>query len=494
MLIHVSLASDGMVRVTAGPSTAVEDGSLSALVDVPVPAGSAARSERGRYSVAWATASVLGGLILVEGAREGGFWRPDALVVAVIALVALLAQVFLSPPDRQSWWVTGGLFALAAAWLVRAATGGTPGSFLPFGASVLGFAATFVAVRALNGSQQAVAASFMAVVGMVGAAIGWAGLIWRWYPMAIPTQRLWRLSSTLTYSDAAGMVLAVCLLVALAGGPKPWISRLAVYLCAGGVVAAQSRGALVALACALVLIPRRQFVTFLVPVLAGVGLGIVAVASSTSTTPVPWLSVVVVVGALGSLLWTPNLTIGARRDSGGRNHYLVMVAFVIVIVAVTGIGLHHEIALRVASPSDQDRAVEWSAALHQFMGAPLYGVGPDRLLQFHAADGTYAHFAHNEYLQMAADIGLVGLALLAAIGASLARIIRRVDVLTSCATAALVCWAVAGAVDFDWHLTVVGLLGGWVAGLAAGPSARVETLVGVVRDPQKSNQGDGSQS
>jgi len=480
--------------VTAGPSTVVEGDSPSARGGMPVPAGPAVHADRHRSAVAWVTVSVLGGLILVEGARQGGFWRPDALVVAVTAFLALMAQVFLSPPGRTSRWVTCGLMALAAAWLVRAFSAGTPASFLPFGASVIAFAAAFVAVRALTGRQQAVAASFVAVVGILGALIGWAGVIWRWYPMAIPTQRLWRLSSTLTYSDAAGMVLAVCLLVALAGGPRPWVSRLAVFLCAGGAIGAQSRGALVALACALLIIPGRQFVTFLVPLVAGVGLGMVAVATSSSTTPVPWLAVVVVAGALGSLLWTPHLTISWQRETRSRVRYLLVMAFAVVLVALAGIGLHHEIALRISSPSDQDRAVEWSAALHQFVGAPLYGVGPDRLLQFKAADGTYAHFAHNEYLQIAADVGLVGLALLAAIGASLARIIRRVDVLTSCATAALVCWAVAGAFDFDWHLTFVGLLGGWVAGLAAGPVMAGETSVGIVGDPCESSRVERSQS
>ena len=128
--------------------------------------------------------------------------------------------------------------------------------------------------------------------------------------------------------------------------------------------------------------------------------------------------------------------------------------------------MHHEIGLRALSPSDQDRSVEWSAAIHQFESSPLVGVGPDRLLQFHAADGTYAHFAHNEYLQVAADTGIAGLALLLLVGVALARVVRRVDVMTSCAVAALVCWGVGGAFDFDWHLPLVGLLGGWVTGLA----------------------------
>jgi hypothetical protein len=41
--------------------------------------------------------------------------------------------------------------------------------------------------------------------------------------------------------------------------------------------------------------------------------------------------------------------------------------------------------------------------------------------------------------------------------------------------AALLAFAVVGALDFDWHLASLGLVGGWVAGLAgrsqvAGPA------------------------
>ena len=54
---------------------------------------------------------------------------------------------------------------------------------------------------------------------------------------------------------------------------------------------------------------------------------------------------------------------------------------------------------------------------HQWATAPIVGVGPDRLLQFHASDGTFAHFVHNEFLQIAADGGIVGVVLLGACSA-----------------------------------------------------------------------------
>ena len=61
--------------------------------------------------------------------------------------------------------------------------------------------------------------------------------------------------------------------------------------------------------------------------------------------------------------------------------------------------------------------------------------------------------------------------LLVLTGVCVVRAVRREDIATSCATAALVAFAVAAALDFDWHLAALGLVGGWVAGLAGRPVA-----------------------
>jgi hypothetical protein len=146
---------------------------------------------------------------------------------------------------------------------------------------------------------------------------------------------------------------------------------------------------------------------------------------------------------------------------------LVAVCLVPFALLIAVLLLLHEIGLRALAPSDADRSAEWSVAWHQWGTAPVFGVGPDRLLLFHTPDGTYAKFVHNEYLQVAADVGVLGLALLAAAVASVVRAVRRVDVLSSCACAALVCGAVGGAFDFDWHLPFVGFVLGCCVGLAA---------------------------
>ncbi len=411
----------------------------------------------------WIVAAILFGLMLVEGLRQGGFWRADALVAAAAALALLVAAVLVAPPDRRSWWAIGSVVSLALWWLVRALTSGSVSQFLPLGASFLAFAAAFAAVRPLKGRARNVAALGIACLGAAGALVGFAGLIWRWYPVAIPTQGLWRLSTTLTYSDAAGLVLGVCLLLAMGTDLYPVVIRVCVCLCAAGMLATQSRGAYVAVACACWLVPWRRYARHLVPLVAGAALGLVAIVSSPDTSSVPWLgaALVLALAVAAVAAWeVPTPALGALARA-------LIVLLALCGAAAVFVVAHHEIGLRAFSPSDQDRSVEWSTALHQWRTAPIIGVGPDHLLQFHAADGTYAHFVHNEYLQIAADTGIVGVALLACAAVSVIRVARRADVLSSCATSALVCWAVGGAFDFDWHLTFVGFLGGWCVGLAS---------------------------
>ena len=319
----------------------------------------------------------------------------------------------------------------------------------------------------------------VAGLGAAGSLVGFTGLVWRWFPMAMPAQGLWRLSTTLTYSDAAGLVLGMCFLVALGIDRFPGLVRIAVCLCAGGLLATQSRGACVAFACACAFVPWRRYVRLLVPLLAGLGLGVVAIATSPNTGDAWWLGVALIAAVgfsavpprrLRAMAWPP------------RFRAAPMVA-VVGAVLVSAFLLHHEIAVRALAPSDLDRTAEWSAGLHQWAGAAIFGVGPDRLLILHGAAGSSARFVHNEYLQIAADAGVVGLALLLAVGVAIFRATRRDDVLSSCACAAMVCLAVGGAFDYDWHLTFVGFLGGWCAGLATSPDRAKASGEVSVRSP-----------
>jgi O-antigen ligase len=227
----------------------------------------------------------------------------------------------------------------------------------------------------------------------------------------------------------------------------------------------------VAIVCAAVLVPWRRSVRCCVPLFAGAALGVVAIATSPDARAVPWLGAVLLFAVAISVVPVARVRVAAR-DPLAR---MAAVWLVLVGLLASVLLLHHEIALRALAPSDRDRSAEWSIAWHQWVGAPIFGVGPDRLLFFHSADGTYAKFVHNEYLQVAAGAGAAGLALLAAAVVALFKATWRIDALSSCACAALVCCAVGGAFDFDWHLPFVGFLCGSCAGLAAR-RGRVEAV------------------
>ena len=131
------------------------------------------------------------------------------------------------------------------------------------------------------------------------------------------------------------------------------------------------------------------------------------------TGAVPWLGVVLV-GAVAIAVWDGR---GMRRLWSDTRTWAVLGAAVLGGLTAAVLLVHHEIGLRLLAPSNHDRSVEWSTALRQWASAPLFGVGPDRVLVFHAVDGTSASFADNEYLQVGADSGVVGIALLGFVAA-----------------------------------------------------------------------------
>ncbi|HWE67887.1 MAG TPA: O-antigen ligase family protein [Acidimicrobiales bacterium] len=222
------------------------------------------------------------------------------------------------------------------------------------------------------------------------------------------------------------------------------------------------------LLCGALLIPGARYRAMWLPLALGLVAGAVAVGTSLSVTPTPWLAVAVVGCALAAALITPPpLPRPSRRT-------LTLAAVAIGLAALGTVAfLHSEISLRFLSGAALfDRNPEWAAAVHQFNLAPWSGVGSDRILPFIGTTGVYAHFAHNEYLQVAADAGIIGLGLLGLSACSVAWGVRRVNVATSCAAAALVAFAVTGAFDYDWHVPALALIGGWVAGLAGPPGLR----------------------
>jgi len=436
-------------------------------------------------------AGVVAGLMVAATIREGAFYPADAALVLVVSLVVATGLLLIGP-DKRAVVVVAGLGGLALWWLVRAAAQGRAGSFLPLGASIIGFGCAFLATRRLEGRYRVLATQLVVAVGAVSAAAGLIATTARWYPLAMPAQNLWRLSTTLTYSNAAGALLAVALLAGLGLEQRAALTKLMVCLCAAGLVATQSRGAVLGAVVGVLLVPLAQLRRAALTVCLGVlgGLAVVATSSGGSAQPLATVAVafaVVLAVAFprrGYQVALPAKLTG-RFPGGVRKRIALVVVLGLATVGIAvgaGLVLRVPIERRVALGSSEDRSYEWSAAIDQWRSSPIVGVGPDRTLYFHAPDGNFAHFSHNEYLQVLADGGVVGAILLVCTGVCVVRAVRREDVASSCATAALVAFAVAGALDFDWHLAALGLVGGWVAGLAGRPVAVAPVAAGPVPD------------
>jgi O-antigen ligase len=140
------------------------------------------------------------------------------------------------------------------------------------------------------------------------------------------------------------------------------------------------------------------------------------------------------------------------------------------------------------SPTSEDRADEWRAAWRQASGHLGLGVGAGRLeLRWVEATGEAkrAEYTHNEYLEVLAELGIAGGAVLAAgagaLAAALAR--RRPPSDDPCTRrvwagviAALAAFAVHSAFDFLWHVPVLPVAAAVLAGLGlARPRTTVET-------------------
>ena len=133
-----------------------------------------------------------------------------------------------------------------------------------------------------------------------------------------------------------------------------------------------------------------------------------------------------------------------------------------------------------ASLASPDRTGALLAARQVVADHPLTGAGPGHTqLRWEGLDGV-AHFfvyAHNEYAQVAAELGLVGLVLLALLLAGVARLLWHSRPVGAAAgpwagvVAAAAAFAVHGGLDFIWHLPAVVLAVTVLAGASLPPPA-----------------------
>jgi O-antigen ligase len=417
--------------------------------------------------------------LVVAIAAQGAYYGAGQRTVAVVLLLALLTALRARPWSRDDVllppvWAGAALAAWAA---VSAAVAGGMTAALPVIAVLAGVTVVLVVVRRLTRGQRDALVAAVVTVGVLAAATGWVGVAWRITPWALADQGLWRAATTLTYANAAaGLLVPMALLAVARLAARPGVPAIAAAcLLLIGAGATLSRGGALALVVgaavlATLLSPGRTLRVAGPPTLgAVVALAGLVPSMAASSPPRPVLAAAALVVGVG-------VAVGAAHLPS-RLLVLFLAAAVLAAGAVLAVGGRGSNAATVASTrltiASPDRAAAARAALQLAADRPLTGTGPGRAVLTWVQDSrrVTSRYAHNEYLQVLAELGFVGLALLIVLLASLARTIwwgrphAPSTAIWAGAVAGLAALAVHSALDFLWHLPAIPLAGAVLAGL-----------------------------
>lgn len=459
---------------------------------------------------------------------SGGFFDRARLVAAMVAwaLVIVVAVAADRPLPRgtAARAAIGGLLALAAWVLASALWAPLVGEAWHDSQRVALYAAALIAAAALL--RDPAAARMVEPALVAGAfAIVVYGLSERLLPGLVDLvdsrSAQGRLDQPLTYWNAEGSVLAVGLVLAmrLAGTPQrsaflrtaaaavaPWLGA--------GVYLTLSRGALAGLGVGVLVLllaaPARPQLSAAALALAGGVAAAVAgwLLGGVQTPPtgtgegIAMLACLLVLSAAAGLAQRRL----ARREAGDRalrRRYALprgtavaavgLVALALAAVVVTGAAQSPPEgsatgAERLKS-AGSNRYEYWDVALGTFAGDPFAGEGSgsfrvawlrERPIREAVQD------AHSLVLETAAELGVVGLGLLAlvlgGVGLAARRAVRDRHVLAPGAAAGLAAWLVHAQLDWLWEMPAATLNALLLAGLAIALTERTREL----KQPQRS--------
>jgi hypothetical protein len=408
--------------------------------------------------------------LLGQGAYYPSVQRPVGVLVASSTLLALVA-----------WPLTRGDIRLApvvpalslAAWAtLDAALLGVPTAGVRPALLLLGVIAVLLVCRRLGQEDREALLVGITAIGVVVALAGWLGVAGRAASWAFQAQDLWRASSTLSYPNATAAVLVpvgLLVLSRLVRTPRSVPLALSATMLLAGLGATMSRAGAFALAIGLGVLAAlqgpRATARAVVGPLAGALVALVCVVPSMPAAgpPRPVLALVGLCAGLGLAA----IAAGLGRSPGvGLLLAGAMATGLVGLLAIGGGvgGATRTVAEARVNLASPDRTGALRAALMVVARNPLTGAGPGHAdLRWKGQDhGTQVYaYVHNEYAQVAAELGLVGLALLAALLVALARLLWRAR--PTCPTdgtwagvvAATAAFAVHSGFDFVWHLPAI---------------------------------------
>lgn len=417
---------------------------------------------------------IVAGLALAVYLR-GAFSGWSQLVVAVVLFGGVLLLPRAPRFTREDLPVVLAAAGLAGWAVVDGVLSHEPSGGVRY-ALLIGGALVFAgACRQLRDRARTELLSGVIMICCLLAALGWVGVVGHREPWGFESPGLWRASSTLTYPNATAAVLAVVGLVCLAirardpGGR--WLGVAATALTTG-LAATLSRAGILGFGIGVVVlvvgIGWRPVVHAALAPMAGAVIATACLLPSITTgAPTPVTAGLAVVGAVAGL------GVGSRTATP-RLVLLIPVAAVVTVAAVAVIASHaDELGSRFTVDSP-DRWGSIHAAWQVFTAHPLTGAGPglDRLILDGTQGGTHIfRYAHNEYLQVLAELGAIGGMLLAAFLIAVLRRVHRArpsaGTLGVGVLAGLAALIVHAGFDFVWHVPAVLLFAAALTGLAA---------------------------
>ncbi len=491
------------------------------------------RSDRGWVAVL----AVLPALITVYlGFEAGGYYAGSIALATLLTLFLLIARILTSDQPfagvSRRYALTTGAFAAYTGWTLMSAlwSDAHARALTEFDRDLL-----YLLLLALFGLLPRSAGLLRWTVRstLVGAIIVCgSGFVTRVLPRLWPIQSSFasnRLSYPITYWNALGLLAAVGMLLALgaAADPREWRAARAtaagaVPLLAATLLLTLSRGAMAALLIGIVIfILVARTPSLLTTAVAVVPTTAIAVAvayhaslpnsshprSAAAATQGHHVALVVglcVLGAIGLICVSFPIEDRIARHLQGRrlsrSHRRAVAAVLLGMAAAVPLlafaagwpsrlyskfvasGPVPATDVRLSSLSSDGRTPLWSSAWRAFESSPVHGTGAGTYefdwYRYRAPGSIVVVDAHNLYLQVLAELGIVGFLLLVLTGLTiLTSIVVRIPtdgrVLCAACLAAVLAWCVHAAVDWDWQLPAVSawvfMVGG--AALAAPPRA-----------------------